>query len=82
MRSLIDAAAGDHISVEVYGDILRKAISDGLLQYSTAKAEKEELGDDRVENLRGLCPVKAALGLEEITRLLAQVEVCETPQNL
>jgi ankyrin repeat protein len=28
------------------------------------------LDDGRVENLRGLCPIRAALGLEEITRCL------------
>lgn len=70
LRVLIEAAAEDHVSVEVDQEILRKAISDGLLRYSPGEAGKEELDDDRVENLRGLCPIKAALGLEEITRSL------------
>jgi hypothetical protein len=40
LRLLIEAAAEDHVSVEVYQEILRKAISDGLLGYAPGDAEK------------------------------------------
>jgi hypothetical protein len=67
---LIEAAAGDHLSVEIHQEMLRKVYYGGLLQYSPRTSGKEESDEGRVENLRGLCPIKAALGLEEITRSL------------
>jgi hypothetical protein len=40
LRLLIEAAAEDHVSVGVYQEILRKAISDGPLGYAPGEAEK------------------------------------------
>jgi hypothetical protein len=69
LRSIIMEVRGDHVSAEISLEIIRRAMSDGLLQISSGDGAEEDLDYGQIGKLRGVCPIEGALGIGEIEQI-------------